>query len=150
MNEFDILYDDLINDTLEAFSKLDDEIKEVYEEEAEFMYTEIKPKFKNRSRYRRGEQGSFADRKNFNSDITRPKKSIISYKLQNDRMTDCGCDYCSTRDIYLDNLIEEGIYGKTRLKKRPVSERVIERLNEEELIENILTSTLIQKGWNIK
>lgn len=149
MDDLDF-YDDIVNDVTDIMNgKLNNEIKDIYEEEAEYMYTEITPKYKNKSRYRKGESGSFADKVNFETNISR-KNNRIKYQLRNYRLTDCNCNYCNSKDIFLDNLIEDGIYGKTRLKPRPVSERVVDRIGQEELVENIIESELRAKGWNIK
>lgn len=149
MDDLDF-YDDLLNDIIEiANGDLNNEIKEVYQEEAEYMYTEITPRYKNVSRYRKGESGSFADRINFETNISR-KNNRIKYQLRNYRLTDCTCSYCTSKDIFLDDLIEEGIYGKARLKPRPVSERVTDRIGQEELVENIIESRLRSKGWDVK
>lgn len=150
-------YDDiseLITDISEniisvSYGKLKDEVEELYGEEAEYIYSEYNPQHDTGSRYRRGLDGSFADKINFKTEID-ISKSGLDMELSNQRISDCTCSYCSSKTIYLDMLIEEGIYGKSRLMKRPVYQRSQDRIEEEELTENILASELKKRGFEIE
>lgn len=131
-----------------ALTEGDEHIKEIYQEEAEYMYSEYTPKNKYVSKFREGQSGSFADEVNFISNVS-SSKNRIKYKLRNDRMTDCTCSYCSGKNIFLDQLIADGIYGHAKLVERPVMDRVNIRLERGEL-DKMFASEMKKRGWNIK
>lgn len=56
------------------------------------------------------------------------------------------------KDEYLDYYIEEGIYQYSRnpVPPRPVSEWVIERLEQQGIIEKVIEIELKKRGWDIE
>lgn len=154
-SEYDSIDDlllDLDNELLDiANNELDNKIKKVYKKEAESMYSKYTPKSNlNRSRYRRGESGSFADEKHFKSDVSSDRSSI-TYELHNERSTDCNCEYCRTHNNpNIDDFIELGIAGQSRYMKRPVSKDTERRLEEELTVEKTLEVQLKRRGWGVE
>lgn len=143
------LIDDLEYDLLDvSFNKLSKEIKQAYQLEAEHSYRLYDPKT-NGSRYRKGITGSFADEQHHIIDVDIDKNGVY-LDLHNERRTSCNCSYCRSKKPYLDTFIEEGVAGKYSITPKPVIANTYDRLNDEELVENILQSELKKRGYNIE
>lgn len=126
-----------------------DEILEVVQEENEFSYTEYMPKY-NGSRYRKEISGSFADGDNYEMMVI-PKKNKITLRYINIRQTDCDCEYCQSHSpLFLDYFIENGIAGNYKIHKKPVIERISDRVMMENLLEIALRKGLARQGLNLK
>lgn len=152
MDDFNDI-NDLITDLEEnilsvAYGKLSKELKTAYKLEAEHSYTLYEPEWQG-SRYRDGRNGSFADEQHHIVDVDIDRIGV-SLDLHNERRSDCNCEYCRSKNPYLDTFIEEGIAGKYRITPKPVVDNTYERLDNEELIENILTSELRKRGWHME
>lgn len=122
-------------------NKVDKEIKDVYREEVEYMYSEYEPK----SYERRYDNRGFLDELNWNEDIE-ILNSGIEYTLTNET------DVARSSPYRLDVIIEDGIgYNwKEKPGKRPVYERTMERIESEQVVENVLSSVLNKLGWDVK
>lgn len=129
--------------------ELDKNIKKAYGKETKLMYKKYKPQ-RDRSRYRRNLDGSFADEVHFKSEVYGGHKSV-QYILHNERRTDCRCKYCMEH-LYprIDDFIEEGIAGRNEYMKRPVSEDTEKRIEEEEIVEKTLERSLRRRGWGFE
>lgn len=151
MNDYDDMgniLDDLYEDALSiSYGKLSKELKEAYRLEAEHSYTLHDPK-REGSRYRNDIGGSFADAEHHVVDVDISKNGI-SMDLHNERRSDCNCSYCRSKNPYLDTFIEEGIAGNSSITPKPVIDNTYDRLDNEELIENVLASELKKRGYNV-
>lgn len=148
MDDIDSLFED-IEDTIQAivYTEIPKKINEIYQKEAIDSYTQYSPSSENVSRYRRGESGSFADDVNYRTEIEK-SGNVIDITMYNDRITDCGCDYCVSEDRYLDYYVEEGIAGISNITKKPVAQNTQEKIDDE--LADIIESSLISKGYDIK
>lgn len=138
-NELDEILLELKKDVYRVMNnKVDKEIKEVYKEEVEHMYTEYDPKHYER----RYDNHGFLDEANWDEDI-KLSNDGMEYTLTNETDTSNPSPY------RLDRIIEDGIgYNwRTKPEKRPVYERTMDRLNSEEVVENVLYSELHRLGW---
>lgn len=123
---------------------VDKKVKQIYKSHAEQSYREYSPKYPNASRYRRGESGSFADEDNFKEEVE-VNGDTLTYTLENHRETDCDCAYCRSKKIRIDQFVEQGIAGRSRIKSKMVYENAQKSVNEQ--IENIIMNELSNKGW---
>ena len=120
-------------------NKLSKEIKEVYKEEVDYAYSEYKPTYYER----RYENKGFADENNWDMEVELGKDGV-ELTLTNETEA-------VNSKTRLDKIFEEGIYDWTdEVPKRPVYERVSQRLNSEQVVENILESELKKLGYNFK
>ena len=144
-DNLDLLLSDIYStvDT-EVTPKLTEEVETVVQEESEHSYGDYSPLNSDSSRYRRGASGSFADSENYRTEINK-KGNDVELTTYNDRVSDCTCSYCASNDTFLDYYVENGIAGITNITKKPVFERSIERIQGEQLVENIVKSTLGRK-----
>lgn len=153
MNDFDdldsLLYKVQTLGMISIETDMDEEIKEVCVEENEHIYTEYEPKNGDIvSRYRQGIDGSFADKSNLESDV-KIVGDFVEYEVKNERQSDCLCDYCENEDTYLDYYIENGIAGTSFIPKRPANERVIERIENEDIVKTSFRKTFNKFGIKI-
>lgn len=144
-DNLDLLFSDMYStvDT-EVVPKLTEEVETVVQEESEHSYDDYSPLNPESSRYRTGRSGSFADSENYRTEINK-KGNDVELTTYNDRESDCTCRYCTSNDTFLDYYVENGIAGTTNITKKPVFERSIERIQGEQLVENIVKSTLGRK-----
>lgn len=121
-------------------NKVNDEIKEVYKKEVEYMYSEYEP----RVYRRRYDDEGFLDERNWDVDIKLKRNGDIEYELINETET------ANPSAVYrLDEMIETGkVHAK--IPKRPVYERTQDRIVSEGVVENILESELKKQGWDFK
>jgi len=148
MDNFDSL-DDLITELDEdvisiSYGALRDEIINNMYDRIMYMYTlydNSKP-----NRYEQGEKGSFGDIDMIEVDVDITNRGIRFTGLNQAK----GSGYA--KDEYLDRYIEESIYdySRNRVPERPVSEWVIDQLEEKGVIEEILQRELRKRGWDIK
>lgn len=145
----DLLYKVQTLGIISMQTDMDKEIKDICIEENEYIYTEYEPKNGDEvSRYRQGIDGSFADRTNLESDV-KITKDFVQYEVNNERQSDCLCDYCENEDTYLDYYIENGIAGISSIPKRPANERAIERIESEDIIKVSFRKTFNKHGIKI-
>lgn len=113
------------------------EVKEVYREEVDYMYQEFEPL----SYSRRYTDKGFADESNWDSFVDLKGDNII-LELTNETKA----INSTTR---LDEIIEEGKYDwkGNNPSKRPVYERTDDRLEREQVVENVIESELKKKGY---
>ena len=134
-DNLDLLFSDIYStvDT-EVTPKLAEEIETVVQEESEHIYDEFTP-----TQYVR--TYDFADRDNIQSNITKVGNETIITTMNNSLAKG------DEKGEYLDDIIENGErYGWShKPPKRPVFERSIERIQGEQLVENIVKSTLSRK-----
>ena len=124
--------------------KVENEVETVVQEESEHSYEDYSPLNSDSSRYRRGESGSFADRENYRTEINQTGDEVV-LTTYNDRISDCTCNYCTSNETFLDYYVENGIAGTTSINKKPVFERSIERIKNEQVVEGAIRSTLGNK-----
>ena len=121
-------------------SKISNAVEKVYSEEVEKMYNEYDRNYYN-PRYK---DGGFADESNWDTDVKINKDGVVLTLINETKPK-----YDSTHR--LDQIIEEGIYNWRRHPEaRPVYERTQERIEDENMIEEILESELKKYGWDIK
>lgn len=134
-DNLDLLFSDMYStvDT-EVTPKLAEEIETVVQEESEHIYDEFTP-----TQYVR--TYDFADRDNIQSNITKVGNETIITTMNNSLAKG------DEEGEFLDDIIENGErYGWShKPPKRPVFERSIERIQGEQLVENIVKSTLGRK-----
>lgn len=147
--DIDKLLADVKQDILLSVSggEVDKSVKKLYGEKTIDVYDKYTPRT-NRSRYRHGISGSFADEVNFKSSVSE-KRNIIEYELHNERVSDCNCSYCRSKSQYLDHFIEEGIAGRSRIPKRPAYEWTEQELDSSDIVEKALEESLKSKGWEL-
>ena len=117
----------------EVSPKLAEEVEIIVQEESEHIYDEFTPTQYNRTY-------DFADRSNIQSDIVKVGNETIITTMNNSLAKG------DEEGEYLDTIIEEGKYGWShKPPKRPVFERSIERIQGEQLVDNIVKSTLSRK-----
>ena len=137
-DNLDLLLSDMYStvDT-EVTPKLAEEIETVVQEESEHIYDEFTPYGSNK--YER--TYDFADRDNIQSNIVKVGNETIITTMNNSLAKG------DEKGEYLDDIIENGErYGWShKPPKRPVFERSIERIQGEQLVENIVKSTLSRK-----
>lgn len=123
-----------------ADSKLAKEVKEIYKEEVDYMYSEFSPL----EYERRYENNGFGDENNLDIDIQLGKDSV-SLELVNEAES-------VTSTLRLDTIIEEGRYDwkGQNPEPRPVYQRTSDRILTEQIAENILESGLRKIGYNFK
>ena len=144
-DSLDELFTDLVQDIEDSMrGNVDKKVKQIYKSHAEQSYREYSPKYPNASRYRRGESGSFADEDNFKEEVE-VNGDTLTYTLENHRETDCDCAYCRSKRIRIDQYIENGIAGRSRIKAKLVYEQAQKQIDSE--IENIIINELTNKGW---
>ena len=120
--------------------KITDVIEEKYSEEVDKMYNEYDRSYYN-PRYK---NGGFADETNWDTDVKTNNDGVI-LTLTNETKP----KYDSMHR--LDEIIEEGIYNWRRHPEaRPVYERTQERIEDENIVEEILERELKKYGWDIK
>ena len=120
-------------------SKVNNEIKEVYKEEVEYMYSEYEP----RVYKRRYDDKGFLDERNWDVNIKLKRNGDIEYELINETET------AKPNVLRLDEMIETGkVHAK--IPERPVYERTQDRIVSEGIVENILESELKKQGWDFK
>lgn len=142
--DFSELFNDLEEDIINSMQDgIDKKVKSIYKTKAEQSYRDYTPRT-NRSRFRNGLSGSFADEENFKEEVKREGDSIV-YTLENHRETDCDCEYCRSKKIYLAPLIEDGIAGKSKIKAKLVYEKTQEEIDKS--IEDIIMNELSKKNW---
>ena len=147
MDDLDRFFADLEKDIEQiARDEVPDKINEIYQKEAINSYSMYSPADEKASRYRRGDEGSFADSVNFRTEVDKIG-DIIDINMYNDRITDCSCDYCSSENRYLDYYIEEGIAGTSSITRKPVIETTQEIVNEE--LGDVFGVSLKAKGYTI-
>ena len=117
-------------------NKVTEEIKEVYSEEVDYMYSEYAPKV-----YQRRYDNGFGGENNWETSVDL-KNNSIEFELVNETETYNASNYT------LDELIEKGMGYLP--KPRPVYERVDERLKNEQVVENTLKSELKKIGYEFK
>ena len=133
--------DELFNDVRKTISnniipKLAEEIEEVVQEESEHIYEEYTPYGSNK--YNR--TYDFKDRKNIESSILNSQEDI-TITVQNNSLAKG-----DNKGEFLDNYIENGIYGWShKPPKRPFMERSAEKIQNEHIVEEIVTTTLSKK-----
>lgn len=121
-------------------SKISNAVEKVYSEEVEKMYNEYDRNYYN-PRYK---DGGFADESNWDTDVKINKDGVV-LTLTNETKP----KYDSIHR--LDQIIEEGIYNWRRYPEaRPIYKRTQERIEDENMIEEILESELKKYGWDIK
>ena len=118
-------------------NKVTKEVKQVYSEEVDYMYSEYSPQVYER---RYGDNG-FGDENNWETNVDF-KTNSIEFELVNETETYNPSNY------RLDELIEKGMGYLP--KPRPVYERVDERLKNEQVVENTLKSELKKIGYEFK
>lgn len=119
--------------------KITQEVKQVYSEEVDNMYREYTPNYYER---RYNDKG-FGDDSLWDVDVNLTNNGV-DLTLINE------ADAVNS-NVRLDTLIEEGLYDwKNSPNERPVYERTQNRLDSEQIIENILESELRKKGWELK
>lgn len=120
--------------------KITDVIEEKYSEEVDKMYNEYDRSYYN-PRYK---NGGFADETNWDTDVKINNDGVV-LTLTNETKP----KYDSMHR--LDEIIEEGIYNWRRHPEaRPVYERTQERIEDENIVEEILERELKKYGWDIK
>lgn len=125
-----------------ANGELTVEIKETYANEVEYMYSEYEPEYYVRRYYANGGFGSS------DNHVVEPSydKNGMVLTLKNTALADWD-NYGRPLDYY----IEYGIYNwKKHPDKRPVYERTIEVLEDEEIIKKVLKRELEKKGFNVE
>lgn len=121
-------------------SKISNAVEKVYSEEVEKMYNEYDRNYYN-PRYK---DGGFADESNWDTDVKINKDGVV-LTLTNETKPKYDSIY------RLDQIIEEGIYNWRRHPEaRPIYKRTQERIEDENMIEEILESELKKYGWDIK
>ena len=118
-------------------NKLSKEIKEVYKEEVDYAYSEYQPTMYQR-RY------AFADENNWDMNVELGKDDI-ELTLINET------DAVNSKER-LDKIIEtgEGYDWTDNVPARPIYERTQDRLESEQVVENILESELKKLGYDFK
>lgn len=146
-NDFDSL-DELLTDLNEniisiSYGAIRDEIIDNMYDRIMYMYTLYDNS--NPNRYEQGEEGSFGDIEMIEVDVDITNQGIRLTGLNQAK----GSGYAE--DEYLDKYIEEGIYDYSRayVPERPVSEWVIEQLEERGVIEELLERELKKRGYDI-
>lgn len=137
---------DLLLDLEKDLTKIMDnkgtkEIKKVYEEEVDYAYDEFQPI----SYQRRYKRGGFADENNWETEVDLTKNGI-EFTLTNEAKA-------VNSSLRLDKIIEEGVYYDWKgvnPSERPVYQRVQERIEDEQVVENILESELRKLGYDFK
>ena len=115
------------------------EIKEVYKEEVEYMYDEYEPSYYKRRYVNKG----FSDETNWDIDV--------KFKGSGIRLTLVNNSKAVKSRIRLDKIIEEGTYDwNVIISERPVYERTQDRIEMEEVVDNILEGALKKQGWDFK
>lgn len=120
-----------------ADNKLSKEIKEVYKEEVDYAYSEYQPIIYQR-RY------AFADENNWDVNVELGKAGI-ELTLINET------DAVNSKER-LDKIIEngEGYDWTDNVPARPVYERTQNRIEDEQVVENILESELKKLGYDFE
>lgn len=122
--------------------ELSEELKEVVHEESLYIYDEFDAKYYE-DRY---DNDGFGDENNIVSNTVLTPNSGINIEVRNDALAN-GDD----EGEYLDVYIEDGIYKwNNHPDKRPFMERSIERVEREQIVENVLEYQLKKRGWDIK
>lgn len=119
--------------------KITKEVKDIYKEEVDFMYQEYEPI----SYERRYDNKGFADDANWNVEVEL-KNNRVELTLTNEAEA-------VNSKMRLDKIIEEGIYNWTdNIGERPVYERTQNRIENEQLVDNVLEGELKKQGWKFK
>ena len=120
-------------------NKLSKEIKEVYKEEVGYAYDEYEVTYYER----RYENKGFADDSNWDMNVELGKNGV-GLTLTNETEA-------VNSNIRLDKIFEEGIYDWSRHPdKRPIYERTQNRIEDEQVVENILKSELKKLGYDFE
>lgn len=144
MDDIDKLFAELEKDVYSIMSGSGNKkAKEVYKKHAEESYDTYIPRYDS-SRYRHGEDGSFADDVNFVEEVSKVGATII-YEMENHRETDCVCPDCRAKRHRIDGYIEDGIAGKYRIQPKEVYEKAQEELDD--VMPDFIHSELNKKGW---
>ena len=147
MDDIDLFleeFEDDLNDVIlqEAVPIVEEELHKQSTE----IYDEFTPTMYNR-RYENNIKGSFGDREVIHTEIDgNIKYGEINLITTNDSLAN-GDD----KGDYLDDIIEDGErYGWThKPPARPVSERTVEELNDNQKIENAIERGMRSKGYDI-
>lgn len=146
-NDFDSL-DELLTDLNEniisiSYGAIRDEIIDNMYDRIMYMYTLYDNSKLNR--YEQGEEGSFGDINMIEVNVDITNQGIKLTGLNQAKGSE------GAEDEYLDKYIEEGIYDYSRayVPERPVSEWVIEQLEERGVIEKLLERELKKRGYDI-
>lgn len=146
-NKLSEVYKNVISDAKQVVKEeLDKVMKDEFKTQAEKIYDVYDPINPHTSRHRDGIDGSYADEENIVSE-NKELENGIEYKVYDVRKTDCDCAYCTSKEIYLDYLIENGIAGNTSIPDRPTSQWVAESVEDNDLVRKTIVEGMKNKGW---
>lgn len=164
MDDLDLLLEEFEDDLNEVImEKVVPIVEEEFHEQSERIYDEYTPWGTNpyQRRYENNVQGSFGDREMIDTEVEGSiKNGEINLMTRNNSLANG-----TQKGKYLDSLIEEGTSYGWRHKggngqagdgrpydfapPRPVSERVVEELNDNQKIENAIERGMKSKGYDI-
>lgn len=153
--------DEFLNNFEKDFTRIirtdfDKKVKEEYQKKTIESYDKYEPINPEASRYRSGRMTNFTDSNNHISEIKEDSKGV-DYRLHNDTLSDCNCNYCRENEpMYIDMFIEDGIAGTRRITPKRVYEDLQEELDgasQQEVYDKLIAflfNKIEQAGYEIK